>query len=178
MPSVSVDSDPLDESRRLVRAQRARVTVPRVRVLAELLAAGRALTHQEVQRCVEASADSEHIDRVTLYRVLEWLVEVGLAHRVSGPDRVYRFSAQPAGHAMHGHFRCAVCQRMFCLEEAAGLARVVKAMLPEGFSSDSVELTVSGRCGQCASSVAGAPPLQTSPEIAPADIEPHAHPHP
>jgi hypothetical protein len=67
---------------------------------------------------------------------------------------------------------------MFCLEEAAGLARVVKAMLPEGFSSDSVELTVSGRCGQCASAVAGTPPLLPPPDVAPGEIEAHAHPHP
>ena len=96
------------------------------------------------------------ISRGPVRAALDVLVEAGLAHRVSGPDRVYRFSAQPVGHVMHGHFRCAVCQRMFCLEEAAGLARVIKAMLPEGFSSDSVELTVSGRCGQCASAGSGA----------------------
>ena len=176
MPTLTTEL--LDEARRQVRGQGARVTYPRVRVFAELLQAHEALSHLDLQRRIEHEAHAEPIDRVTLYRVLEWLVEVGLAHRASGPDRVYRFSAQPAGHAMHGHFRCAVCQRMFCLEEAAGLARVVKAMLPEGFSSDSVELTVSGRCGQCASAVAGTPPLLPPPDVAPGEIEAHAHPHP
>ena len=147
-------------------ARFARVTYPRARVLAELLDAHEALSHLDLQRRIEHEARAEPIDRVTLYRVLEWLVDAGLAHRVSGPDRVYRFSAQPAGHAMHGHFRCGHCERMFCLDEAAGLARVIKAMLPAGFSSDSVELTVSGRCGQCTGASA------VNPSVAA-----HSHPH-
>ncbi len=150
MQSVTVGSDPLDESRRLVRERRARVTVPRVRVLAELLTAGRALTHQEVQRRVEASADSEHIDRVTLYRVLEWLVDVGLAHRVAGPDRVFRFSAQRTAVGAHGHFRCTRCERMYCMTESSGMGRLVGSILPVGFTSEAIELTVSGRCADCA----------------------------
>ena len=159
---TALPPDRLDEARRQLRTLGARVTYPRARVLAELLAAHEALSHLEVQRRLEGETDhAEPIDRVTLYRVLEWLVEVELAHRVSGPDRVYRFSAQPAGQALHGHFRCANCSRMFCLDEAPGLARVVKAMLPEGFSSDGVELTVSGRCAACAT--AGEP------------LAPHSH---
>jgi hypothetical protein len=39
---------------------------------------------------------------------------------------------------------------MFCLEESPGLGRVIESMLPAGFSSEAVELTVSGRCGACA----------------------------
>ncbi|HPU51453.1 MAG TPA: Fur family transcriptional regulator [Burkholderiaceae bacterium] len=178
MPTLT--NELLDEARRQVRGQGARVTYPRVRVFAELLRAHEALSHLDLQRRIENESHAEPIDRVTLYRVLEWLVEAGLAHRVSGPDRVYRFSAQPAGHAMHGHFRCAACQRMFCLEEAAGLARVVKAMLPEGFTSESVELTVSGRCGECASALSVQAPLQApveTPEAA-AHRQPDPHPHP
>jgi Fur family ferric uptake transcriptional regulator len=138
-----------EQAREMLRARGARVTLPRARVLACLLDAGEALSHLEVQRRLELGAAVEAVDRVTLYRVLEWLVDAGLAHRVSGPDRVFRFSAQTS-HAMHGHFRCAACARMFCLEESPGLARVIKGMLPAGFSSEAVELTVSGRCGACA----------------------------
>ena len=55
-------------------------------------------------------------DRVTLYRVLEWLVDNGLAHRVTDAQRVFRFSAADdtaKGHASHAHFRCEVCARVF-----------------------------------------------------------------
>lgn len=146
----------IEEARALLRANGARLTHPRLRVLAELLGASEALSHLELQRRLGEKSEGEPIDRVTLYRVLDWLVDVDLAHKVSGPDRLFRFSVRQAGHPLHGHFRCAQCQRMFCLEEVPALARVVKSMLPDGFSSDKVELTVSGSCSQCAMAAAPA----------------------
>ncbi len=139
-----------EEARRLVREHGARVTQPRVRVLAELLAAGQALTHLDVQRRVERGEAVDHVDRVTLYRVLDWLVEVGLAHRVAGPDRVFRFSVQTPGHGVHGHFRCTRCERMFCMRENTGLGRLVRSILPDRFTEEAIELTVSGCCAECA----------------------------
>lgn len=140
----------IEEATQLVREHGARVTRPRVRVLAELIAAGQALSHLEVQRRVEQAEAADHVDRVTLYRVLDWLVEVGLAHRVAGPDRVFRFSVQAAGHGAHGHFRCTRCERMFCMGETAGLGRLVRSILPERFTGEAIELTVSGCCADCA----------------------------
>jgi len=143
----------VEQARDRVRATGARVTGARVRVLAALLEAGGALTHTDVQRRLESGPAHELLDRVTLYRVLEWLVEVGLAHRVSGPDRVWRFSAQGAphdSHGRHGHFKCRRCERMFCMKASGGLGRTVRAMLPEGFSGDEIELTVLGLCADCA----------------------------
>jgi Fur family ferric uptake transcriptional regulator len=150
----------LEQARQRVRETGARVTDARGRVLAALMSADAALSHAELQRHLEHDRTREPLDRVTLYRVLEWLVETGLAHRVSGPDRVWRFSVQPAtaaGHARHGHFKCVQCGRMFCMKASQGLARTVRAMLPEGFSGDEVELTVLGRCAGCAAARAPAP---------------------
>ena len=62
-----------------IRRTGARVTVPRVQILAMLLAEGAALTHQQVETRVNKA---HGIDRVTIYRVLEWLVRNGLAHRI------------------------------------------------------------------------------------------------
>lgn len=143
----------LDQARHLVRGRHARVTAPRVRVLAELLAAGQPLTHQDVQRRVGGDTHADPVDRVTVYRVLDWLVEAGLAHRVAGPDRVFRFSAQDLGHGAHGHFRCTDCGRMFCIAGAAGAARLLRSILPAGFTGETIELTVSGRCAQCGASI-------------------------
>ena len=135
-------------ARELIRNSGSRLTVARQRVLAELLGAESALTHIELQKRVEAGA--EPIDRVTLYRVLEWLEEAGLAHRVAGPDRVFHFSARPA-QGPHGHFRCVRCSRIYCIEESGALARRVRALLPTGFSGEEIDVTVSGRCAHCAS---------------------------
>ncbi|MEI7446795.1 MAG: transcriptional repressor [Burkholderiales bacterium] len=151
----------LELARDRVRATGARVTGARVKVLAALMAADEALTHTDVQRRLERGEAHELLDRVTLYRVLEWLVEAGLAHRVSGPDRVWRFSAHgdEAGHGhahgtQHGHFKCRSCERMFCMKSSARLARTVRGMLPDGFDGDEVELTVVGRCADCAGTAA------------------------
>ena len=153
----AVGASSLDQARHLVRGSGARVTLARVRVLAQLLQAGCALSHLDLLRGVESVAtapgathDPVTLDRVTVYRVLDWLVEAGLAHRVAGPDRVFRFSASAAGATAHGHFRCTRCERMYCLREGAGLSRWVSQVLPGGFSGDQIELTVSGCCAQCA----------------------------
>jgi Fur family ferric uptake transcriptional regulator len=146
----------LEQARDRVRATGARVTGARVKVLAELLQADAALTHTDLQHRLEHGDAHELLDRVTLYRVLEWLVEAGLAHRVSGPDRVWRFSAHgddgeatAHGH-QHGHFKCRRCERMFCMKASTRLARTVRGMLPDGFAGDEVELTVLGLCAGCA----------------------------
>jgi Fur family ferric uptake transcriptional regulator len=148
-----------EQARDRVRATGARVTGARVKVLALLMQADEALTHTDVQRRLESRDAQDVLDRVTLYRVLEWLVEAGLAHRVSGSDRVWRFSAHGDagergahdGHgARHGHFKCRHCDRMFCMKASTRLARAVRGMLPDGFAGDEVELTVLGVCADCA----------------------------
>ena len=134
----------------MVRERGARLTLPRLHVLAQLLGAGEALSHREVQRRVQLDPAMRRVDRVTVYRVLDWLVSSGLAHRVPGPDRVYRFSAPPGRQAALGHFRCTRCERMFRLDETAGLARLARALLPPEFTGERIELTVAGCCAGCA----------------------------
>lgn len=144
-------ADPVSQAqaraRAMIRGAGARLTGPRLRVLSELLRADQALTHLDLQRRVEDGAEA--IDRVTLYRVLDWLADNGLAHRVAGPDRVFRFSAQST-ETPHGHFRCVQCGRMYCLGASADLERSVLATLPDGFTEQRVEVTVSGLCADCA----------------------------
>ena len=143
----------VERARERVRGTGARVTGPRVRVLATLMRTDEALSHAELQSRLAAAEEADLLDRVTLYRVLEWLTETGLVHRVSGPDRVWRFSSHGGGHAArahHGHFKCRSCERMFCMKESGSLARTVRAMLPSGFEGDEVELTVVGLCPACA----------------------------
>ena len=155
-----------ERSRTLLKRAGARVTPARLQVLGILLGAEQALTHLEVQRRLEQAADVEPVDRVTLYRVLEWLTEHGLAHRVSSDDRVFRFSAQPDTHAgAHGHFKCLRCERLTCLPSGGGLSGAVRALLPEGYVGDRVELTVLGRCADCTAAAAASEPelLESDP---------------
>ena len=121
-----------------------RVTSARVQVLAALERADRALSHPELESRLGSGAP----DRVTLYRVLDWLVGQGLAHRAAGSDRVWRFSIAGAGHGTHGHFECSRCGKVVCLDKLRTDTLAVK--VPRGFRPDEVGLTVRGRCAQCA----------------------------
>lgn len=126
-----------------IRALGARVTPARVAVLCLLEQAERALSHRDVEEALHAG-----YDRVTLYRVLDWLVDSGLAHRVTDADRVFRFSPAKASsvvHDKHAHFRCEACGKVYCLDDVP----LPVPHLPAGFSGKSVEYSISGQCAAC-----------------------------
>lgn len=126
----------------LIRRTGARATPARVRVLRLLRMVPAALTHHEIEQAI----GDLPVDRVTLYRVLDWLVESGLAHRNADAQRVFRFSAAAIGeHSAHTHFRCENCGRVFCLDAAPP----APPSLPEGFSLSHLELDLRGRCAGC-----------------------------
>lgn len=133
-----------DRADYLVRSTGARATRPRIEVLCVLLAAPRALTHHEVEWQVSRSLG---VDRVTIYRVLDWLVARGLAHRISGDDRVWRFNAAGEEHArQHAHFKCNDCGEVICLEAEVAARNVP---VPSGYRPQEIELTVKGLCADC-----------------------------
>jgi Fur family transcriptional regulator, ferric uptake regulator len=129
----------------LIRAHGARVTSSRVAVLGALKASDKALTHLEVEKALETAT----IDRVTIYRVLDWLAEQGLAHKVSDGGRAVRFSAHGAdeGHQAHAHahFKCNLCEGVYCLEDV----KRPTVSLPAGFVQEAFDLTVLGICKEC-----------------------------
>jgi Fur family ferric uptake transcriptional regulator len=86
------------------------------------------------------------VDRVTVYRVLEWLVGQELAHRIAGDDRVWRYKAQTDRNG-HAHFKCNRCGAVFCLENTSTAYALA---LPPGYRSQAVELTIRGLCASCA----------------------------
>jgi Fur family ferric uptake transcriptional regulator len=132
----------LQEANARLRSAGGRVTAARVHVLGVLLEAGEALSHHDIEeRLRRASAT----DRVTLYRVLDWLVERQLAHRISSADRAWRYSIAGAERHDHPHFHCDRCGKLLCLDQ---LARQ-NVRLPRGYRPQRVELTVSGLCADC-----------------------------
>ena len=131
-----------DEAVRLIQARGASATAARVRVLRELLAANTAVSHQTLMQ--DAAAEAQPFDKVTLYRVLDWLVAQGLAHSVTGQDRVRRYGVAPVHHG-HAHFECDACGRLFCLEDRPR----AQAQVPAGFEARHVDVTVHGRCADC-----------------------------
>lgn len=135
------DTLQIDSAQAYLRATGARITQPRLQVLATLLGADQALSHHEIEQLLAGQS----IDRVTVYRVLDWLVSQRLAHRISGQDRIWRFSARVDGHDHHGHFQCVNCGKVVCLTEVP--EQSVK--LPAGYRLDRVELVATGLCNTC-----------------------------
>jgi Fur family ferric uptake transcriptional regulator len=121
-----------------------RATPARETVLDVLLDAPCALTHQEIEQYARERGLAA--DRVTVYRVLDWLVARRYAHRIAGEDRVWRFNAAgPEAHG-HAHFRCTACGQVFCLND---LQPGLGFNLPKGFQFERAELTIQGLCPDC-----------------------------
>jgi Fur family ferric uptake transcriptional regulator len=125
-----------------LQATGERATAIRERVLAALLEAKRPLSHHEL------GSQLAPIDKVTLYRVLDWLVRQRIAHRVAGGDRVRRFAVAEPRHAEHAHFECLRCSAVSCLSDLP--ARSLAVAIPRGYRLDTVELTAKGLCARCA----------------------------
>nr|WP_315393485.1 Fur family transcriptional regulator [uncultured Duganella sp.] len=133
-----------DQADTLIRATGARVTRQRVTVLDFLLNQEKSLTHHEIQ----AHLSNEALDSVTLYRVLEWLTEHELVHRIAGGDQVWRFSAGAGHHSHeHAHFQCTKCEEVTCFTDVA-LPKKIK--LPDGFQSQEIDFLIKGTCPHCA----------------------------
>lgn len=131
------------EAENMLRATGERVTTPRVEILSVLLASDRALSHHEVEKRLNRGLG---IDRVTVYRVLDWLSAHGLAHKIAGEDRVSRYNAAEHAHQSHAHFHCERCGTVICLDEPQ---RGLRVRIPRGFVSHEIALTVKGRCAAC-----------------------------
>jgi Fur family ferric uptake transcriptional regulator len=134
-----------DVAEALIRRTGDRVTAARVQILAVLLNAGSALTHSEVEARLGKVAS---IDRVTVYRVLDWLTQVGLAHRITEADRIWRFIVLPEGRsAGSAHFTCTCCSHTISLP---GRISARSPRLPAGYRVQQRELSIRGLCSGCA----------------------------
>lgn len=136
----------LDEqaARKLLEDTKGRVTSARVGVLSILLQANAALSHQEIEQY--AQQHDLLFDRVTLYRALDWLVEQGIAHKIAGADRTWRYNAQTGLQHQHAHFHCKYCEQVYCMEN---LQPAVLFSLPSGYRLEQVEVNLQGICPSC-----------------------------
>lgn len=125
-----------------IRRCGARATPARIRVLQLLRSTPGALSHNQIEQALGESA----LDRVTLYRVLDWLVESGLAHKSADASRVFRFSvAAESEHTKHVHFRCDSCGKVFCLDQPPP----APPTMPDGFSLLRADFDLHGSCANC-----------------------------
>lgn len=138
---VMANSSAVQRATNLIQ-DRGGVTPARVAIFAALLTAERPLSHQDLGAQLEARA----IDRVTLYRVLDWLVQQDLAHRIVDADGVWHFAASvDKARFEHVHFHCQGCGRFYCLPDTP----TPGARLPRGFIAKEKALVIDGFCAGC-----------------------------
>ncbi|KJS32059.1 MAG: ferric uptake regulator family protein [Desulfatitalea sp. BRH_c12] len=93
---------------------------------------------------------SRPINRVTVYRVLEMLVQGGLVDRLSSGGRAFFYGLAPNRlHAPHPHFFCRRCGRMDCLRPDSIALDLKKLQRVFPGQIENVEVRVDGICRKC-----------------------------
>jgi Fur family ferric uptake transcriptional regulator len=133
------------QARRILKSARLYCTAGRVAVLRILLKAHRPLRQDEIA----GRLGRKRFDKVTIYRTLESLLEVGLVHKVFLDDRARHFElARNCSETQcHPHFTCTSCGRTHCLTEMV----IPKAKTThKGFLIRRQQTRLEGLCPACA----------------------------
>ncbi len=121
-------------------------TSHRVRVMEVIGNNTSPLSAQEIHDTVQRN---HSINRVTVYRILDSLVESGLVDRISGGRASFYGLAPNDNHQPHPHFYCRQCGRMNCLNprsismDISSFERVFPGKI------NNVEVRVDGICKNC-----------------------------
>jgi Fur family transcriptional regulator, ferric uptake regulator len=163
-PSPSQLIDPIDV---LLSAHGLRRTAAARRVLGWLLAhPDTSYTHAQLQAALQNDTGSKGqgaggtaLDRVTLYRLIDRLTQVGLLLCRVDVHRVRRYQAMPASVHALPHFECQSCHRDQPLQGAlqgnaldleVAAQNALQALKVLGYQGLSLDLAVRGVCADCA----------------------------
>lgn len=93
---------------------------------------------------------SSSINRVTVYRILDLLVDRGVIERISTGGRAFYYGLAPNDHHQpHPHFYCKSCGQMDCLDPES--VSIESEPLWKTFPGriEKVEVRVDGVCKNC-----------------------------
>jgi Fur family ferric uptake transcriptional regulator len=128
-----------------LRRHKLRVTETRKQILQQF-ESGEALSQVTLEQQLSGTCD-----RTTIYRTLKSFEDAGLVHQVTDGTGLLKYalchgSCPPQQHQhSHAHFRCQQCSTTHCLEGV----QVPQVKLPNGFSTSSRELIITGLCPRC-----------------------------
>ena len=159
MTPISTTKDPISN---LLIAHGLRRTSAARLVLGWLLAhPDTSYTHAQLQAAL--ASDTGELDRVTLYRLIDRLTQVGLLLCRVDASRTRRYQAMPAEIHAIPHFECQSCHKdsplsgalqanANDLERAAQTA--LEALKALGYQGISMDFAVRGVCADCATGAA------------------------
>jgi len=102
------------------------------------------------QQIFETLNRADNINRVTVYRILDLLVDKGLVDRINGGGRSFVYGMAPnENHPAHPHFFCKNCGNLECLTPQS--LNVDLRPMQRTFAGliENVEVRVDGVCKNC-----------------------------
>ena len=102
----------------------------------------------------DIEAKLKQFDRITLYRTIKSFIEKGVIHEIVMPGDIKKLALCPQGCSsenhvhttQHIHFRCKVCENIFCID----LNQFPEVVIPK-FKIDTIEIQGTGTCEGCLS---------------------------
>lgn len=124
--------------------KKIRNTAAKTKILNTISDSKTALSHSEIHELL-----NDFCDRVTIYRVLDRLVDEGLIHKAVTIEGVVKYAAchtcsTDEHHHNHIHFSCEQCHTVICMENVEPVFN-----MPKQYKVHSVNFTLSGTCPQC-----------------------------
>ena len=125
--------------------KQVRNTAAKMAVMEMLSQSQMALSHGEIFHALQSTCD-----RVTVYRILDRLIEEGAAHRIALSDGTVKYAlCEQCGdghhHAhSHLHFNCVLCGGVSCLE-----VEIPAVQLPRLYKMHDLSVVVNGICAAC-----------------------------
>lgn len=149
----------MQNAQQIITDNGLRPTKARISILNVLLSSKKALSHHEILAQLEGVKE---IDRVTVYRVLDWLLENDLIHKISSDDRAWKFQLNTPKKSFkaasdssqnkllkqhsHAHLHCQNCHTVLCINEFT-------ANIPQAISGtyqvSNIEINLKGLCIDC-----------------------------
>jgi Fur family transcriptional regulator, ferric uptake regulator len=121
----------------------SRNTTAKTEIKELIVSSSVAMSHSEIQMALGAICD-----RVTIYRVLERLLEDGTIHKIVNLEGVVKYagchSCSEKHNHNHIHFSCQKCKSVTCLENVEPSYK-----LPKNYKVSEMNFTLSGLCPQC-----------------------------
>jgi len=103
--------------------------------------------HPTVDELFEIVArDLPRISRTTVYRILEALVDMGLASKAMHPGAIVRYDVRTQ---THDHLFCECCGRIFDYDDASRPRPELPPRTEDGFEVTSVSVLLRGVCADC-----------------------------
>ncbi|MBL6995971.1 Fur family transcriptional regulator [Desulfobacula sp.] len=123
------------------------ITNNRMRVLEVVGNKSFPLSAKDIYNTLERSSS---INRVTVYRILDLLVDHNVVERISTGGRAFYYGLAPNNHhEPHPHFYCTSCGQMDCLSPESLSVDMETFIKTFPGQIDKVEVRIDGICKNC-----------------------------